>query len=491
MGEIESDKRQSAHAIKSAARVFCRAVACGDRPAIYVEFRDCHMHCSLCAIRDVVDDETAYTLYTPDRLYHELRTDDRFKATDRNVTFTGGEPARHSDFISRFKELCGPGLKIRIETSLNVGLSHVVALARVADEWVVDVKTVDSDVYRRYTGSEFWRVKANLAYLVREGGIHNERIVLRIPVLEGFTDKDSCRIAQSYFADRGFTRFEIVDPSAGDGRTEAVENEPIRPGAVVRRRVLSCHVAGLSYRLGRVEEVAGRLNSGAAISLVRDYYNKYDEKAVAVCLKEDVSEDEAVFDFSRILGYVPRTVNSKIAELLDNDEEVTAEVECYCAEKPVHERLEINIYCYEDARRGLLRAQSLDDSGYRQFIKELRTRGSSYFRWGGFPFEQRSMPRKGDKIIVLHRRGTSVELHLMFVMAVGNDCAAFVEDSQSLVCVDDCQPFILTHISGPMVVGVNDLLFADGCRIDDFYGSEYLSPEVSDGFSRLFDRAIE
>ena len=53
------------------------------------------------------------------------------------------------------------------------------------DRYYVDIKTTDSVLYKDYTGGSLENALENLEYLIEEAGA--DRIVVRIPIIPGFT----------------------------------------------------------------------------------------------------------------------------------------------------------------------------------------------------------------------------------------------------------------------------------------------------------------
>lgn len=74
-----------------------------------------------------------------------------------------------------------------------------------------------------------------------------------------------------------------------------------------------CHLAGRQYH--DVDEVWDRLKVGLVVRLERDTDNRYDPNAVAVIYDEAEEEGEAGETY--LLGYIPKTENETIAQLLE------------------------------------------------------------------------------------------------------------------------------------------------------------------------------
>ena len=118
-----------------------------------------------------------------------------FLATGGGVTFGGGEPCVQSEFIGKFRELCGKEWLLTVETSLNVGQEYVERLLPVVDRFIIDIKDMNPDIYKQYTGRDNEAVVCNLRLLVERG--RGEDMLVRVPLIPGYnTDKDrgkSCR----------------------------------------------------------------------------------------------------------------------------------------------------------------------------------------------------------------------------------------------------------------------------------------------------------
>lgn len=74
-----------------------------------------------------------------------------------------------------------------------------------------------------------------------------------------------------------------------------------------------CHLAGRQYH--DANEVWEELHIGTLLKLQRDKENSYDKNAVAVVytkMSDDNNEEDEY-----LLGYLPRTANTEIAQLLE------------------------------------------------------------------------------------------------------------------------------------------------------------------------------
>lgn len=270
------------------------------------------------------------------------------------------------------------------------------------------------------------------------------------------------------------------------------------PPELIRKKILfkECAVAGVSFHIKYNDEIWDELEVGTKVALVREKDNKYDKNAVAVALFDDYDGDPDDFDFDFILGYIPKTENEQIAQMFDMgwDDVFVAELTTVKKHGNINNRLRISIFIQskepEVVRPNLLRAESLSASELRQMVDELSERGTTYFRFGGFPHYELQYPDVGEKIVMIHRDINSEVLYLMRVLATDENCAQYVDDPDLIHCIDDCAPFILTNIMGPIRIQKFDYNFLIGVDLKGFSATEYLPHDVSSGFEKLFKNAI-
>lgn len=119
----------------------------------------------------------------------------------------------------------------------------------------------------------------------------------------------------------------------------------------------------------------------------------------------------------------------------------------------------------------LIRVMEFCHDEYDNFVSDLNNKGCVYFRFGGFPPWEHTLPKKGEKVIFMYKEEQSTLLYLMHCIAVGDDDARyFVEDNESLHFVDDCCYYVFTNCKGPISVKNEQL---------DFLESEYVNSGVN------------
>ncbi|MBR6563422.1 MAG: radical SAM protein [Clostridia bacterium] len=173
-------------------------------------FYGCPLRCKYCINPHSFKDGTKTLELTPQELYDKVKIDDLyFVSTNGGVTFGGGEPLLYADFIREFRALCGDRWHICAETSLNVPLDAVKTAASVIDEFFVDIKDMDPDIYFGYTGRDNKQVIENLRYLISAVG--SERITVRIPLIKGINDESDREYSISLLRDMGFSQFDLFE----------------------------------------------------------------------------------------------------------------------------------------------------------------------------------------------------------------------------------------------------------------------------------------
>ena len=94
-----------------------------------------------------------------------------------------------------------------VETSLNVHRQHLELLLPYIDEYIVDIKDMDLDIYKRYTFKNNELVKSNLKWLIDKGLA--EHILCRIPLIPGFNNKTNQEKSMEELSKLGISRFEL------------------------------------------------------------------------------------------------------------------------------------------------------------------------------------------------------------------------------------------------------------------------------------------
>ena len=179
----------------------------GEGVTTLVGFHGCPLHCEYCLNAQCLQADGVWCRLTPGELYSEVEIDDLyFVATGGGICFGGGEPLLRSDFIKAFAEIMNPEWKLTIETSLNVPLENVKAIASLVQMWYVDIKDMNPDVYKAYGCKENKQVISNLQWLAANG--YADKVIIRLPLIPEYNTDEDRQMSQQQLEKMGFTNFD-------------------------------------------------------------------------------------------------------------------------------------------------------------------------------------------------------------------------------------------------------------------------------------------
>ena len=179
----------------------------GEGVTTLVGFHGCPLHCEYCLNAQCLQADGVWCRLTPGELYCEVEIDDLyFVATGGGICFGGGEPLLRSDFIKAFAEIMNPEWKLTIETSLNVPLENVKAIASLVQMWYVDIKDMNPDIYKAYGCKENKQVISNLQWLAANG--YADKVIIRLPLIPEYNTDEDRQMSQQQLEKMGFTNFD-------------------------------------------------------------------------------------------------------------------------------------------------------------------------------------------------------------------------------------------------------------------------------------------
>ena len=179
----------------------------GEGVTTLVGFHGCPLHCEYCLNAQCLQADGVWCRLTPGELYSEVEIDDLyFVATGGGICFGGGEPLLRSDFIKAFAEIMNPEWKLTIETSLNVPLENVKAIASLVQMWYVDIKDMNPDIYKAYGCKENKQVISNLQWLAANG--YADKVIIRLPLIPEYNTDEDRQQSQQQLQKMGFTNFD-------------------------------------------------------------------------------------------------------------------------------------------------------------------------------------------------------------------------------------------------------------------------------------------
>ena len=170
----------------------------------------CPLNCEFCINNPIL----TYREYTVEKLYDIVKVDHLyFEYCGGGICFGGHEPLLQQEFIIAFIKYVrakGYHWKFGLETSLNCILRD--ELLDLLDYVYVDIKDMNSEIYKRYTEKDNDVVLSNLKKLVTYDQLD---ILIRIPKIPRYNDesdieKSKEKLRQIGFQEKQFDVFEYV-----------------------------------------------------------------------------------------------------------------------------------------------------------------------------------------------------------------------------------------------------------------------------------------
>ncbi len=182
----------------------------GEGVTTLVAFHGCPLRCKYCLNEQCLRADGVWREMDVQEIMNEVMVDNLyFQATNGGVTFGGGEPLLRSDEIVRFCKLKPTGWRTYVETSLNVNRRHVEAVAPYIDHYIVDIKDMNPDIYRRYTSADNRQVIDNLHWLAAHG--KQEDVTIRLPHIPDYNTEADIAESRRQLTAMGFNHFDSFD----------------------------------------------------------------------------------------------------------------------------------------------------------------------------------------------------------------------------------------------------------------------------------------
>ncbi len=111
-----------------------------------------------------------------------------YEETGGGVTVSGGEPLLQSEFVAEFLAACRDAdLSTAVETSGEVPWENLARVLPFTSLLLYDLKHMDSEMHRKWTGVPNERILENLHRVRKEVGTP---VIVRIPVIPGCNDSE-------------------------------------------------------------------------------------------------------------------------------------------------------------------------------------------------------------------------------------------------------------------------------------------------------------
>ncbi len=153
----------------------------------YVPMREKCESCGTCIATCYAEArEQVGTEMTVDEVVDEILKDRSFyERSGGGVTFSGGEPLLHPDFLLALLRRCQAlHIHTAVETSGFCTEETLRSVMPFVDQFLYDLKIMDTEAHRRFTGVGNERILSNLELLCRSG----RQTIVRIPVIPGVND---------------------------------------------------------------------------------------------------------------------------------------------------------------------------------------------------------------------------------------------------------------------------------------------------------------
>ena len=179
----------------------------GEGVTTLAAFHGCPLRCRYCLNPSCLDVNARVARHTPESLYQQLLIDDLyFVATGGGVCFGGGEPLLRPEFIRQFYAFCAGRWKITLETSLNVPSASLQTVAPLVNDFIIDIKDANDEIYTAYTGKSNTQVWENLSWLAEN--YDRDHVILRLPLIPEFNTETDIESSVLKVKELGFLKID-------------------------------------------------------------------------------------------------------------------------------------------------------------------------------------------------------------------------------------------------------------------------------------------
>ena len=179
-----------------------------------VAFHGCPLRCRYCLNAQCLRQDGIWKTVTPEDLLEMVMVDNLyFEATGGGITFGGGEPLLRSDFIVEFCQLVKADershtpWRITLETSLNVSPANLEKAMPFVDHFIVDIKDLNPQIYRKYTSQTPDLLMNNLTLLSSKEGL-TDHTTLRLPLIPHYNTPEDVQQSRKQLESMGFSDFD-------------------------------------------------------------------------------------------------------------------------------------------------------------------------------------------------------------------------------------------------------------------------------------------
>lgn len=178
-------------------------------------------------------------MLTSDELVVRIRKNsDYYAKYGGGVTFSGGEPLMQADFLIEVLRKI-PDLHRAVETSGYCAADHFSAMMENMDYIMMDLKIMDAELHKKYTGADNREILQNAKQLC--GG--TVPFVIRIPVIPGVNDSDGNfrKTAEWIAGAKALLKVELLPYHKTAGAKYETVGKEYRPGFDTEQKVSIPH----------------------------------------------------------------------------------------------------------------------------------------------------------------------------------------------------------------------------------------------------------
>ena len=168
--------------------------------------------------------------YTVVELLSAILIDEPFFQYGGGVTLSGGECLSQPSFaIALAKELKKRGISVYVDTCGYVPRDVIDGIMPYTDKFLYDVKAIDPDVHKKYTGRDNKLILDNLKYIMEKGAA----VEIRYPLVKGCNDGECEKIAEFLKSIGGVEGVKVLKyHRLSESRYEALGMENTLPDTV-------------------------------------------------------------------------------------------------------------------------------------------------------------------------------------------------------------------------------------------------------------------
>lgn len=170
---------------------------------------ECVEVCFPCGLRGAAEPMTVGEVLT-----EVLKDQSYYQKTGGGVTLSGGEILTHPDFAREMLDACqNLNLTVALDTCGYVSWETMKPLcAHSACKHILfDLKSMDDEIHKRYTGVSNKLILENLSRLCEEDSLR-EKVLIRLPLLQGINDADEQMKAVGSFMKEHKLKFATLIP---------------------------------------------------------------------------------------------------------------------------------------------------------------------------------------------------------------------------------------------------------------------------------------